>query len=86
MAKKKPSVSAADVSQAHKMLLKSVAGTGRLASKLRGDREFGRRLAERQYRKFLAEGGKAGDWMAFLDWLMENLPKIIALIMTLFPA
>lgn len=85
---KQVKISAADIAQAAATLDKALNGTGKLKSRFKEKRngKFRERLAEKQYRKFLAGGGKAGDWQSFLDWLIENLPKIIAMIMALFPA
>lgn len=41
-------------------------------------------VAKRQYAKYLADGGDPSNWQAFLDWLVKNLPTIIAMIMALF--
>lgn len=41
-------------------------------------------VAKRQFKKFVDAGGDSTNWQAFLDWLVKNLPAIIAMIMTLF--
>lgn len=41
-------------------------------------------VAKRQFKKYLDAGGDATNWQAFFDWLLKNLPAIIAMIMTLF--
>ena len=42
------------------------------------------RIAKRQFARYLKAGGDGADWQAFLKWLIENLPAIIAAIMALF--
>lgn len=41
-------------------------------------------VAKRQFAKYTKDGGDASNWQAFLDWLVKNLPTIIAMIMALF--
>jgi hypothetical protein len=43
-----------------------------------------RLIAKRQFAKYIKAGGDGGNWQAFLDWLVKNLPAIIAMIMALF--
>lgn len=59
-------------------------GLGRLNTRLRGDGLIARRMSKRWYNKYLEDGGKSGDWKSFLTWLLENLPKILAIILPLF--
>lgn len=80
----------ADHEAAHTQFLKALnpklteQGLGRLRSKLKGDGALTRRVSRRFYAKFVADGGKVGDWQAFLKYLLENLPAIIAALMAIF--
>lgn len=42
------------------------------------------RMTKRFYPRYLAEGGKPRDWEAFWKYLLENLPKLIAMLVSLF--
>lgn len=87
MAKK---LSAADAAQAHQTFMATLAkelpsrGLSKLNNRVKRDGAFARRQSARQYQRYLADGGKAGDWKAFAEWLIKNLPTIIALLMTIF--
>lgn len=50
--------------------------------RLRNERQA---LAVQQalYGRFLASGGKPGDWQSFLQWLIEHGPEIVAFIQAL---
>lgn len=80
----------ADHEAAHSQFLKAVnpeltkQGLGRLRSRIKGDGAFTRRVSHRLYAKFVAEGGKVGDWQAWVKYLLENLPAIIAALMAIF--
>lgn len=86
----KAKISAADYAEAHKQFVATLTaelpnrGLTKALRKFKGDGPFARRLSRRQYQKFLDDGGRVGDWKEFADWLIENLPKIISLIMALF--
>lgn len=88
MAKKR--ITASVYAQAHKAfaatLTPQMAGgaTGKAWGKFRGNGPIARWVSARQYDKYLAAGGTAGDWKEFAKWLLENLPAIIAAIMAIF--
>lgn len=54
------------------------------AEKLRKHAVIERWVAKRQFEKYVKAGGAPGDWQSFLDWLIKNLPTIIAIITALF--
>lgn len=87
---KKAKITAAEHDAAHKTFMATVGaelpgrGLARLRTAIRKDGAFTRRVCRRYYAKYLDEGGKAGDWKEFAQWLLENLPAIIAALMAIF--
>jgi len=86
MAKKK--ISAKEYAEAHDQLVTALgnefASKGKVLGRLLEGGPIAKRLSRRAYDDYLAAGGKAGDWKAFAQWLLENLPKILALLLPLF--
>lgn len=88
MARRK--IEIAEYESAHKHFVKTIAGElpqrglKKLLAKVRGDGAFSRRVSKRLYGQYLAAGGEAGDWQAWIKYLLENLPAIIAALMAIF--
>jgi hypothetical protein len=88
----KVKITAAEAEEAHKHFMATMKaelparGLAKANTRLRREGPFAKRLSKKWYGRFLEAGGRAGDWKAFAEWLLENLPKIIAMIMALFPA
>lgn len=81
-----PKISSADIDKAVECLGTTYAkcGAKMAAGWKRSGSFFQRKVAKLMYSRFLRSGGAAGDWPAFLQWLLENLPAIIQAIMAIF--
>ena len=55
-----------------------------LRKRLDADDDLRRRARQRIFRRYVREGGDPTSLQAFLDWLLKNLPAIIAIIASLF--
>lgn len=56
----------------------------RAASRLRGDIVLRCRAGQKALKAYLSEGGDPGKWQEFFQWLLDNLPKILAILLPLF--
>lgn len=81
---KKPRMTADEKDYAIDEALAKVADTKPLRKRMGGDRELRGRARQRIWRRYQAAGGDETDWKAFFDWLLKNLPAIIAIIASLF--
>lgn len=83
---KKLTISTQEYAEAHEHFVEAIRkseGTKAAASfRERGER--GKRQSKRQYRRFREQGGKAGDWPAFLEFLKANWSTILSLLLSLF--